>query len=73
MEQMLSPPLELCSHLERLHRRVVQSIETSSLHLELIGDMKRLNSLVCAVAFSTVEEEDDDGPGFSSPSRKNRP
>ncbi|MBL7250630.1 Na/Pi cotransporter family protein [Alloalcanivorax marinus] len=61
------------AHLERLHRRVVQSIETSSLHLELIGDMKRLNSLFCAVAFSTLEFEEPDGPAFSSPSRRNRP
>jgi len=61
------------AHLERLHRRVVQSIETSSLHLELIGDMKRLNSLFCAVAFSTVEEEDGDGPGLSTLSRRSRP
>ena len=40
------------------------------LYLELIGDMKRLNSLFCAVAFSTVEEEDGDGPGLSTLSRR---
>ncbi|WP_101674731.1 Na/Pi cotransporter family protein [Alloalcanivorax mobilis] len=49
------------AHLDRLHRRVVQSLETSSLHLELIGDMKRLNSLFCAVAFSALEFESNDG------------
>ena len=43
------------------------------LYLELIGDMKRLNSLFCAVAFSTVEEEDGDGPGLSTLSRRSRP
>jgi phosphate:Na+ symporter len=45
------------AHLERLHQRIVQSLETSSLHLELIGDMKRLNSLFCAVAFSALDQD----------------
>ncbi|MFP1681483.1 Na/Pi cotransporter family protein [Alloalcanivorax sp. C16-1] len=49
------------AHLERLHRKVVESIETSSLHLELIGDMKRLNSLFCAVAFTALEGLEDEG------------
>lgn len=36
------------AHVSRLQRKVAQSIETSSLHLELIADMKRLNSLFLA-------------------------
>jgi phosphate:Na+ symporter len=43
------------AHVGRLHRQVVQSIETSSLHLELIGDMKRLNSLFCSSAYAVLE------------------
>ncbi|PWB31571.1 hypothetical protein DCO48_16285 [Pseudomonas sp. SDI] len=39
------------AHVSRLQRKVVQSIETSSLHLELIADMKRLNSLFCSSAY----------------------
>jgi phosphate:Na+ symporter len=46
-------------HVERLHQKNVQSIETSSLHLGLLGDMKRLNSLFCAVAYSVLEQPDD--------------
>jgi phosphate:Na+ symporter len=46
-------------HVDRLHQQNVQSIETSSLHLGLLGDMKRLNSLFCAVAYSVLEEPDD--------------
>ena len=34
---------------------MVQSIETSALHLELIGDMKRLNSLFCSSAYVVLE------------------
>ncbi|WP_338522647.1 Na/Pi cotransporter family protein [Erwinia aphidicola] len=48
------------SHVDRLHQHNVQSIETSSLHLGLLGDMKRLNSLFCAVAYSVLEQPDDD-------------
>lgn len=48
------------AHVDRLHQQNVQSIETSSLHLSLLGDMKRLNSLFCAVAYSVLEQPDDD-------------
>ncbi|PKH22176.1 hypothetical protein CIG19_12755 [Enterobacterales bacterium CwR94] len=48
------------AHVERLHQHNVQSIETSSLHLGLLGDMKRLNSLFCAVAYSVLEQPDED-------------
>ena len=43
------------AHVGRLHRQVVQSIETSALHLELIADMKRLNSLFCSSAYVVLE------------------
>ena len=36
----------------------MQSIETSSLHLELIADMKRLNSLFCSSAYAVLETSD---------------
>ena len=48
------------AHVNRLHQQNVQSIETSSLHLGLLGDMKRLNSLFCSVAYSVLEQPDDD-------------
>lgn len=43
------------AHVSRLQRKVVQSLETSSLHLELIADMKRLNSLFCSSAYVVLE------------------
>lgn len=49
------------AHVDRLHQQNVQSIETSSLHLGLLGDMKRLNSLFCSVAYSVLEQPDEDG------------
>jgi len=47
-------------HVDRLHQQNVQSIETSSLHLGLLGDMKRLNSLFCAVAYSVLEQPEEE-------------
>ncbi|KPY79083.1 MULTISPECIES: Na/Pi cotransporter family protein [Pseudomonas syringae group genomosp. 2] len=46
------------AHVSRLRQKVVQSIETSSLHLELIADMKRLNSLFCSSAYVVLETAD---------------
>jgi phosphate:Na+ symporter len=46
------------AHVSRLQRKIVQSIETSSLHLELIADMKRLNSMFCSSAYAVLETTD---------------
>lgn len=43
------------AHVHRLHHRVVESIDTSATHLELIADMKRLNSLFCSPAYAAIE------------------
>ncbi|KAB7898664.1 Na/Pi cotransporter family protein [Rouxiella sp. S1S-2] len=48
------------AHVDRLHQHNVQSIETSSLHLGLLGDMKRLNSLFCAVAYNVLDKDEKD-------------
>ncbi len=44
------------SHLDRLAGQTAQSIETSSLHLDIINDFKRINSHFCAVAYPILEE-----------------
>ena len=46
------------AHVSRLQRKIVQSLETSALHLELIADMKRLNSLFCSSAYVVLETAD---------------
>ena len=43
------------SHLDRLSENKVKSIETSSLHIDLISDLKRINSLLCSVAYPILE------------------
>jgi phosphate:Na+ symporter len=43
------------SHLNRLSDNTLQSIETSSLHLDLLSDFKRINSLFCSVSYPILE------------------
>ena len=43
------------AHVNRLSERVVASLHSSGLHLELIADMKRLNSLFCASAYPVLD------------------
>ncbi len=43
------------SHIGRLQDNTAQSIETSSLHLDLISDLKRINSHICSIAYPILE------------------
>ncbi len=42
-------------HLARLSENTWQSVETSSLHLEVIGEFKRINSHICSIAYPILE------------------
>ena len=44
------------SHLARLAGNTIESIETSSLHLDLIADLRRINSHFCSVAYPILEQ-----------------
>ena len=52
------------THLERLAVNTLQSIETSSLHLDLISDLKRINSHICSIAYPIL-----DSAGALAPNR----
>ncbi len=43
------------THLTRLSDNTMQSIETSSLHIDLISDLKRINSHICSIAYPILE------------------
>jgi phosphate:Na+ symporter len=43
------------SHITRLRDNTAQSIETSSLHLDLISELKRINSCLCSIAYPILE------------------
>jgi phosphate:Na+ symporter len=43
------------SHLSRLREGRPESIETSSLHLDILRDLKRIHSHICSVAYPVLE------------------
>jgi phosphate:Na+ symporter len=43
------------THLARLSVNTVSSIETSSLHIDLISDLKRINSHICSIAYPILD------------------
>jgi phosphate:Na+ symporter len=52
------------THLHRLAVNTLQSMETSSLHLDLISDLKRINSHICSIAYPIL-----DSAGALAPNR----
>ncbi|WP_027995650.1 Na/Pi cotransporter family protein [Simplicispira psychrophila] len=46
------------THLGRLSDQSVPSMETSSLHIDLISDFRRINSLLCSIAYPILEQDD---------------
>jgi phosphate:Na+ symporter len=52
------------THLERLSANTVQSQETSSLHIDLISELKRINSHICSIAYPIL-----DSAGALAPNR----
>jgi phosphate:Na+ symporter len=56
------------SHLARLREGRPESIETTSLHLDVLRDLKRIHSHICSVAYPVLESA-----GELEPSRLRRP
>ncbi|WP_332775810.1 Na/Pi cotransporter family protein [Polaromonas sp.] len=56
------------THLSRLSANTLQSLETSSLHIDLISDLKRINSHICSIAYPIL-----DSAGALAPSRLRQP
>jgi phosphate:Na+ symporter len=44
------------SHFSRLREGTAKSVETSSIHLDTIRDLKQINSLLAAIAYPVLEE-----------------
>ncbi len=47
------------AHLRRLREGLVESIETSSFHQDVLRDLKRIHSHLVAVAYATIASADD--------------
>ncbi|MDZ7936967.1 MAG: Na/Pi cotransporter family protein [Rhodoferax sp.] len=50
------------THLDRLADNTLSSIETSSLHLDLISDLKRINSHICSIAYPILDSAGELAP-----------
>ncbi|HXD44331.1 MAG TPA: Na/Pi cotransporter family protein [Pseudolabrys sp.] len=62
------------NHFTRLREGLPASIETSSLHLDIIRDLKRIFSHVCSIAYPVLEATGELQPSRLTPSRaKARP
>jgi phosphate:Na+ symporter len=45
------------NHIARLQDNTALSIETSSLHLDLLSELKRINSHICSIAYPILESK----------------
>jgi len=61
------------AHLDRIREGVPETIATSSLHLDIIRDYRRINSYVTAVAYSIMEEAGELHASRLKKPRKTRP
>lgn len=52
-------------HFERLREGRPETIETTSLHLDVLRDLKRIHSHICSVAYSVLEEGGGGAPALA--------
>lgn len=56
------------NHIERLRQQRLESVETSSLHLDILRDLKRIHSHICSTAYPALEAAGElRQPGLQSP------
>ncbi len=48
------------AHIDRLHRGLKESIDTSAIHLDILTNLKRINSYICNIAYTILDEEKED-------------
>ena len=48
------------THLQRLHEGMKESIDTSSIHLDVLAALKRANSLIAGIAYAVLGEHTPD-------------
>ncbi|HEY7687800.1 MAG TPA: Na/Pi cotransporter family protein [Dongiaceae bacterium] len=61
------------SHLKRLRRGTPESLETSSLHLDVIRDLKRINSHLTSVAYPILDAAGELAATRLKPAEEQRP
>lgn len=60
------------SHFKRLAEGVAETIATSSLHLDILRDLRRINSYIALIAYSVLEEADELKPTRLKPAKDTR-
>jgi phosphate:Na+ symporter len=60
------------AHLERIREGIPETIATSSLHLDIIRDLRRINSYMASVAYQILEGTGELHESRLRPSRKER-
>ncbi len=60
----------MTSHIQRLRGGVVETMATSSLHLDIIRDYRRINAYMCTVAYPILEESGDIHDTILRPAKK---
>ncbi len=61
--------LGMAKHIERLGDGVPETIATSSLHVDIIRDYRRINSYMCTVAYPLLEEDEKRSKRFTHKER----
>ena len=54
-------------HLERLREGRPETLETTSLHLDVLRDLKRINSHICSVAYPALDIARTSSPATAKP------
>lgn len=54
------------SHMQRMRKGVTQTLSTSSIHMDIIRDFKRINSHIAATAYPVLEKEGDVKPFYTT-------
>ena len=57
------------SHFKRLSEGVAETIATSSLHLDILRDLRRINSYITQIAYPILEEAKELNPSLLKPER----
>jgi len=60
------------SHFKRLSDGVAETIATSSLHLDILRDLRRINSYITLIAYPILEEAHELTPSRLKPERKEK-
>jgi phosphate:Na+ symporter len=60
------------SHFKRLSDGVAETIATSSLHLDILRDLRRVNSYITLIAYPILEEANELNPSLLKPPRKEK-